>query len=196
MNYHALHQQRTENILLSLKKLDYLNRYQLQVMHNLKSPRNANRIINGLSEYISSFRFGLEKIYYLNKAGRERVQCTKIRKKTPNVQHYLLRNQFYIFKKYPATWENEIKLMADKYSLICDAEYREFYNGKRCFVEIDISQPMAVNKAKIDKYRKIKELTGADFNLIWVTELESRRHKLMRMCEGLPGKVYTLNDII
>lgn len=196
MNYHHLHQQRTENILLSLKKLDYLNRYQLQVMHNIKTSANANRVLRGLSEYVSSFRFGLEKVYYLNKAGRERVQCTKIRKKTPNVQHYLLRNQFYIYKKYPATWENEMKFKVDKISLICDAEYREFYNGKRCFVEIDISQPMSNNKSKIDKYRKIKELTGADFNLIWVTELESRRHKLMKMCEGLPGKVYTLQDII
>lgn len=89
-----------------------------------------------------------------------------------------------------------MKFKVDKISLVCDAEYREFYNGKRCFVEIDISQPMAANKTKIDKYRKIKELTGAEFNLIWVTELESRRHKLMRMCEGLSGKVYTLSDII
>jgi hypothetical protein len=165
-------------------------------MHNLKSSRNANRVLNGLSEYVSSFRFGLEKVYYLNKAGRERVQCTKIRKKTPNIQHYLLRNQFYIYKKYPASWETEMRFKVDNISLICDAEYREFYNGKRCFVEVDISQPMAVNKTKIEKYRKIKDLTGADFNLIWVTELESRRHKLMRMCEGLPGKVYTLKDII
>jgi hypothetical protein len=148
-----------------------------------------------MSDYISTFRFGPENVYYLNKQGRDRVQCEKVRKKTANVKHYLIRNQFYIYKKYPATWENEIKLTVNNLSLICDAEYREFYNGKRCFVEVDISQPMAANKAKIDKYKRIQELTGSPFNLIWVTELESRRYKLTQLCEGLAGRVYTFNDI-
>lgn len=193
MNYHALHQQRTENILLSLKKLDYLTRSQLQTLHNLKSMRNANRVLNNLSEYVSFFRHGLEKVYYLNKAGRERVQCDKVRKKTPNIQHFLLRNQFYIYMKRPATWENEIKIKVGDVSIVCDASFT--YQGKKCFVEVDISQPMMKNKAKVDKYKKMKELTDDPFSLIWITEIESRRYKLAKLCEGLIGTVFTLNDI-
>jgi Replication-relaxation len=193
MNHQVLHQQRTENILLSLKKLDYLTRSQLQILHNLKGDRNANRVLKNLDEYISCFRHGLEKVYYLNKNGRERVQCEKVRKKTPNIQHFLIRNQFYIHMQRPSTWENEIKVSVGELSIVCDAKFE--YKGTPCFVEIDISQPMVKNKSKIDKYKKMKELTGDPFYLIWVTELESRRYKLTQLCEGLVGKIYTFNDI-
>ena len=38
-------EQREENILLSLKTLDYLTRSQLQVLHDLGSVRNASRVL-------------------------------------------------------------------------------------------------------------------------------------------------------
>lgn len=121
------------------------------------------------------------------------MQATVIRKKTPNIQHFLLRNQFFIHMKRPTTWENEIKVKVGDMALVCDAKFD--YKGVPCFVEVDVSQPMAKNALKIDKYKKLKQMTGDPFNIIWVTELETRRHKLTQLCEGLVGRVYTFNEI-
>ena len=157
MNKRVAKQQRIENILLTLRKFDYMNRSQLQAIHNLKSDRNANRFLNDMSEYLCSFRNGLENVYYLSKEGRERVKCDVIRKKTPQIQHFLLRNQLWIHLNCPSGWENEIKIEAGNTSIVCDAKYTA--NNIPVFVEVDISQPMSVNKKKIEKYKKIQELT-------------------------------------
>ncbi len=93
----------------------------------------------------------------------------------------------------PSTWESEIKVKVGDLSIVCDAKFD--YKSTPCFVEVDISQPMVKNKAKIDKYKRMKEMTGDPFYLIWVTELESRRYKLTQLCEGLVGQIYTFNDI-
>lgn len=170
-----------------------MTRRQLQTIHNLKGDRNANRVLNDMGEHLHSFRHGLENVYYLSKTGRERIKCDVIRKKTPQIQHYLLRNQLWIHLKYPSTWRNEVRIKAKDISIVSDAIFK---NGKaNVFVEVDISQAMAVNKKKIDKYRKIRDLTGQDFLLVWVTELESRRSKLMELMGDLTGRVFTLNEI-
>jgi hypothetical protein len=178
---------------LTLKRFDYMTREQLQVIHDLKSPRNANRFLNSIGEYLNKFRNETEFVYYLSKEGRERVDCPKIRKKTQNVDHYLLRNQLWIHLGKPHSWENEVKVTAGATSVICDAKYTK--NGKPAFIEVDISQPMSENKAKIERYRKIKEETGAEFYLIWVTALDSRKSKLNALCQGFKSMVYTLKDI-
>jgi hypothetical protein len=194
MDKRAIKQQRIENILLSLKRFDYLTRAQIQRIHDLKGERNANRFLNGMNEYLGSFRHGLEKVYYLNKAGRDRVNCDVIRKKTPQVEHFLLRNQAWIHLGKPRTWENEIKIKVGDVSVTCDAKFTA-KGGVPVFVEIDVSQPMAVNQRKIAKYKKIQELTGQPFHLVWITELESRRPRLTECSAGIPGRVYTLKEI-
>ncbi len=163
-------------------------------MHRLKGDRNANRILNDMSAYLNSFRNGWEKVYTLNKAGRERVQCTTTRKKTPNVQHFLIRNQLYIYWKRPKSWENEVKMVIGKESIVADAMFK--YKDAKVFVEVDVSQPMATNSRKIEKYAKMLRNSQEPFFLIWVTELESRRATLNRLMNGLPGQVYTLNEIL
>lgn len=86
-----------------------------------------------------------------------------------------------------------MKIMAGDVSIISDAM---FYHGKTpVFVEVDVSQPITKNKAKIEKYRRLKEITKQDFVLMWVTELESRRPRLNALCGGLKSRVYTLNEI-
>lgn len=179
---------------MSLKRFDYLTRSQIQRIHNLKGDRNANRFLNDMGEYLSSFRHGLEKVYYLNKSGRDRVNCEVIRKKTPQIQHYILRNQAWIHLGRPFDWENEVKIIVGDTSIICDAKYTA--KGKiPVFVEIDVSQAMAVNQRKIEKYRKFKELTGQKFFLIWITELDSRRVKLKELSEGLSAIVHSAKEI-
>lgn len=187
-------QQRIENILLSLKRFDYLTRAQIQTIHGLKGERNANRVLNDMDEYLGKFRHEKEYVYYLNKAGRDRINCDVIRKKTPNIQHFLIRNQMWIALKYPRTWENEIKIKVGDTSIVCDAKYT-LKGGIPVFVEVDVTQPMIKNRAKIEKYRKIGEMTGQPFHLLWITEVEGRRAKLTEMMAGLSGKIYTLKDI-
>lgn len=186
-------QQRIENILLSLKKQSYMTRKQLQTLHRLGGDRNANRVLKDMSEYLHSFKHGMENVYYLSKQGRERVNSKVIRKKTAQVEHFLLRNQLWIHLKCPITWKNEMKIKAEGLTIRCDAM---FYQGKTpVFVEVDVSQPMMRNKAKIEKYKKLKEISDQEFYLVWVTALESRRATLKELMKGLSGKVYTLNEI-
>lgn len=187
-------QQRFERILFSLKQFDYLTQVQIKEIHNLKGDRNANRILNSMSSYLSSFRLGLEKVYYLNKNGREYVGHSVIRKKTPNVEHFLTRNQLWIHMQKPKEWKNEVKIKAGDTSIICDAQT---YQGNiPVFIEVDISQSMQVNKQKIQKYRKLKELSKDPFYVVWVTKIDSRRKRISELSQGLPGYVYTLEEII
>jgi hypothetical protein len=186
------YRQRVENILLSLKRCDYLSRSQIQQMHNLKSTRNANRVLKSMDEYLYSYRNGLEKVYYLNQRGRDQVNCKVIRKKTQNVSHTILRNQLFIHLGYPSTWKNEIKVKVGGVSLICDAKFE--HKKTPCFVEVDCAQSMKRNRAKIEKYRKFRELAGS-FQLIWITDLESRRSRLEELCSGLNHRIYTSKEV-
>ncbi|WP_078379178.1 replication-relaxation family protein [Sutcliffiella halmapala] len=185
-------QKRLEEILLSLKKCDYLSREQLQRMHRLGQDRNAQRVLSNMAEYIAHFHEHKKKIYYLNAAGREMVQAEKVRKKTPQVNHYLMRNDLYICLGRPSTWKNEVKISVNNISLISDAVY--IYNKLHQFIEIDYKQSMAKNIKKIKKYRKLSTY-NPQFSLVWVTTTAFRMKKLEKLCEGLQGKVYLWEDL-
>jgi Replication-relaxation len=187
-------EQREENILLSLKKLDYLTRSQLQALHGLGSARNASRVMKQLEEYVSSFRDG-ENIYYLNAEGRERVNSKKVRKKTVQARHYIMRNSIYIAFGCPVTWKNEVKLeVPGEVKIVCDAL---FVRDKRYhIVEVDYAQKMNVNKNKIAKYRKLIELGVFEQPpaFVWITTTEFRRKQLTKLCEGLDARIFTVKD--
>jgi hypothetical protein len=182
-----------------LKKLDYLEREQLQKIHRLGRKRNANRILQQLSPYLSKYREEYSTIYYLNSNGRDYVNSNKIRKKTNFVQHVLMRNDFYIYAGYPAEWKNEMKLSDGETTVICDSWFKS--NGKYHILEVDHCQTMKENRNKIEKYRKLfdngvmKTHLGYLPLLIWLTTTELRKKKLIELCKGLPYMVYTIDDI-
>ncbi|MFP5111816.1 replication-relaxation family protein [Bacillaceae bacterium C204] len=190
---------RQEQILLSLKKLDYLDRDQLNRIHRLGTIRNTNRILKQLSLYLSSYREDYSTIYYLNKEGREYVTSEKIRKKTNFVNHVLMRNQFYIYAGFPSEWKNEMELNDGEYKVICDAWFNS--NGKYHILEVDYQQTMKENRIKIEKYRGLYKNKGMENKLgyvpplIWVTTTELRKKKLTELCKGLPYGIFTINDI-
>lgn len=174
-----------------MSRCDYLSRSQLQRMHRLGSDRNARRVLQDMEEYLSYFRDG-EKIYYLNKNGRERVQCSKVRKKSVQVQHYLMRNELFLTLGQPSTWKNEVKFgFKDTAVVIADALFKKdnMYHA----VEVDHAQKMIKNRAKIEKYRKIRERVA--FKLIWITTTDYRRKQLADLCEGLDVTIYTISDL-
>ncbi|KQL20459.1 hypothetical protein AN957_18930 [Cytobacillus solani] len=191
--------ERQERILLSLKKLDFLNRDQLMKLHRLGKKRNANRILHDLSYYLSSFREGYQAIYYLNKEGREYVNSQKVRKKNSFVNHVLMRNDFYIFMGFPHEWINEAKVKDSKYSVVCDAWFKK--GGLYHILEVDHTQKMKENKVKVAEYKNLYKSgeMAAHFGyfpkLIWITTTELRRKQLTELCKGLPCTVYTISDI-
>ncbi|MFS1516100.1 replication-relaxation family protein [Bacillus sp. SCS-151] len=186
--------QREEAILLSLKKLDYLNRSQLQILHNLGSDRNASRVLKGMDDYLSYFREG-ENVYYLNKVGREAVDCDKVRKRTLQTQHYIMRNYLYIAHGCPSSWQNEMSLeVKGVVKVIADALFvkdRRYY-----IIEVDHTQKMLENKSKVERYRKLIEAGVFERKPVfrWITTTEYRRKKLTKLCEGFDAMVFTINE--
>jgi DNA-binding PadR family transcriptional regulator len=192
----ALREQREENILLSLRKLNYLTRSQLQAIHRLGTARNASRFMKRLQDqgYVSSFRDG-ENVYYLNQEGRERVGATKVCKKTAQARHHIMRNSAFIAFGSPMSWKAEMKLeVPGEVRIIADAL---FLKDKRYhIVEVDHQQKMSANRAKVKKYRRLMELSVFEQPpvFIWVTTTEFRRKQLLRICEGLDVHVFTITD--
>lgn len=192
--------ERDEMILSSLRKLDYLSRSQLQKLHQLGGERNARRVMASLSDYLLSFRGdNRESIYYLNKAGRERVGAEKVRAKLSDANHYLMRNDAYLFFR-GNDWKNEMKFtIPGTVQVIPDAYF--MLNGRRHFLEVDHLQAMAKNKEKLEKYRKLKASNLLQERLryfptiIWVTLTETRKKQIESWSEGLETKIYLWKEI-
>lgn len=180
-----------------MKKFDFLTRDQLAAYFKLGKICNTNRVLRNLSDYLTVVRDGYQSIYYLNKNGREYVDCDKIRKKGGHVQHVVMRNEIWLHFKCPKDWKNEIKISNEKTSVIADAVFTR--NGFYHFLEVDHLQSMKENRLKIERYKSLLESLLKQFGyyptLVWLTTTEHRRKQLEKACEGLKVKVYTINDI-
>lgn len=183
-------EKRIEQILLSLKKLDYLTRSQIQRIHNLGGKRNANKILQNMGEYLSSWR-ERETIYYLSREGREYTGATKVRKKSPQAEHFLMRNDTYIFFGMPTTWRTELKVKKNDVSIVPDALFQ--HRNTLHLLEVDRTQYVANNKKKIDRYRKLAQY--GPFKLVWITTSPHRKNRLKSLSEGLDYIVYTIDEI-
>lgn len=183
-----------------MKKLDYLSRSQIQRLHDLGGDRNARRVLSNMGSVVSSFRGETgESIFYLNKAGRERIGCETVRQKMAQVNHYLMRADAYMYF-LPDEWKNEVKVsVGDIVRLVPDAYFS--YQLRRHFLEIDHLQHMQKNRDKIERYKRLRD-TGSFQErlryfprLVWVTVTESRKRQLMELCSGLDSMIYTWADI-
>lgn len=178
-----------------------MSRGQLQRLHRLGGDRNAQKVLKSMEEYLQCFReetYGT--VYYLSRAGRQMIGSTKVVRRTLQVRHTLMRNDFYFHIGCPVNWRNEIKVTDGQTTLVTDAL---FVKDKRYnFLEVDNTQSMAENNAKIKRYRDMCErgLFQKDFgyfpSLHIVTVSRSRVRRFMEMCEGLPVQVYYHEDII
>lgn len=170
-------------------------------MHQLNGDRNALRVLQGMSEYISSFRCESgENVYYLSKQGRDRTGAEVARTKTTQANHYLMRADAFIHYAGNSEWKNEPKYtIPDIVTVIPDARF--IHNQRLHFLEVDHLQHMNKNKEKIDKYLKLRE-TGAVQKkygyfprLVWVTVTETRKKQLAAWCEGLETTIHLWDDI-
>lgn len=152
-----------------------------------------------MEEYLNCFRYS-ENIYYLNTKGRERVDSKKIRNKTGNVTHFLMRNTLYIAYKCPSTWRNEIRIQSkgatskDAITVVPDALFK--MEERWHFVEVDHIQKMQKNEGKLTRYRKLIERNafGHIPKFIWITTTEYRRKRLKELCKGLDCDIWTTAD--
>jgi hypothetical protein len=187
-------EQRHENILLSLKKLGFLSRSQIQKLHRLGGVRNTNRILKDMEEFLNVVRLN-ENVYYLNSEGRERVGSQKVLKKTHQITHHLLRNSLYISYGCPTTWQNEVKIKIDgKVFLIADAMFD--MAGMKNIIEVDHTQKMNENRNKIKKYKHLLKLGvfQKEPKFIWVTTTEYRKKQILKACEGMKVRVYLASE--
>lgn len=193
--------QREERILLSLKRLGYLTRSQLQRMHKLGKTRNTNRILSELDDYVNTFRDNYDTVYYLSKLGREYTQAKRVLRKTQYAMHTVMRNEWFIYTGMPAYWKNEVKIGDAVETRICDTLYKD--NDYLIILEVDRYQKMSENRVKAQSYYgmykrgAITRKFGYFPTVVWLTSTELRRKQLKGICNelGLPAEVYTLEDI-
>lgn len=193
---------RWERILSSLDKLDYATRRQLQAIHDLKSDKNAYRILSEMEseKLINSVRRE-QKIYYLTKKGRQYVGSSKDVPGKQVIEHILMRNQLYIRLGCPGTWRTErpISLKDSGVRIVPDA----MYNVKNLyyFIEVDRSQPMSENRKKIDQYTILKDAFLQQFGeepiLLFYVMTDNRKKAINAYAHGkIRCKIYTTEDVI
>ncbi|PKR86084.1 replication-relaxation family protein [Heyndrickxia camelliae] len=193
--------QRHEAILLTLDKLEFVTKGQLQAIHNLGGGKNAYRILKEIKEegYIQCKRI-VENIYYLTKEGRELIGSTKDVKWNQNVEHTLMRNDLYVLLGCPDNWKNEPQVKVKVKDGLSHKEInfrpdaRFYQKGVHHFVEIDNVQSMGENKKKLQIYYEVKEAFkmqfGHDPKIIFFTKSELRKRRLAEWGEGLNLHIY------
>ncbi|HZG16987.1 MAG TPA: replication-relaxation family protein [Candidatus Bathyarchaeia archaeon] len=178
-----------------------MSRAHIQRLHHLGGDRNAQKVLKQMEDYLHSFReerYGT--VYYLSKYGRQMIGSTKRVRRTLQVIHTLMRNDFFFYMNCPAYWKNEMKVsVGEKIKVVPDAVFRS--NQRYQFLEIDNTQTMADNKLKIDRYKEMfqtgmfQKQFGYFPTLHIVTVNQSRVRRFKEMCDGLPSNVYLIDNI-
>ncbi|SEK77369.1 Replication-relaxation [Paenibacillus sp. cl141a] len=130
--------------------------------------------------------------------GRKEIGSSSLKRKTPHVQHTVMRNEVFLWLQ-PEQWREEFTLKWDDNTIITDALFK--LDGKYGFLEIDITQSMAQNEKKINMYKRLRvsgrwqAKNGPFPEVLYVTISEYRKEKLSKMLGDLQGRVVTVNDI-
>ncbi|MGD6782129.1 replication-relaxation family protein [Sutcliffiella horikoshii] len=189
--------------MLSLDKMEFATRSQLQALHNLSSKRNASRVLHNMKEYLNVKRLD-ENIYSLNAIGRKVIGS---KKKPPQLNHMiyhtLLRNDAYIYFDAPTEWEvekgfdveivenqNGISMKKMKY-VRPDVIFK--VKGQFHFLEVDHKSRMQSNYDKIRLYSQILPSFIKSFHIpkiVFVTT-KSRKEKLIQL-----GKEFGMDIIV
>lgn len=180
-------------------KLDLLSRSQLQEIHQLGGNRNASRVMKQLEPYVSVIRRADDSIYFLNKAGRERVGSENVITKSTPYHHTLLRNDVYCYYK-PRMWKNEYEIKVRDFHIRSDAVF--MIKDKHFLLEVDNEQKMSVNKEKLNEYFRFmnadiwqKSNKGTFPTILFYVLSDYRKAKLLEYNPGIPLTVLTKKDL-
>lgn len=190
-------QSRWMQILSSLDDFGFLTTSQIQRLHGLGSRRNTHRILTDMDSMLNSFRLD-ESVYYLSAAGRKLIGSKKVRRKTLTAPHTLLRNEVYIWAK-PSLWKQEQAIKWQGKTLVPDALYQK---DQMYFLEIDLTQSMAINKQKIALYSELRDSGlfqkqfSCQFPIVqFVTTTEYRQKQLRSKLNKLQSEVLLHHDL-
>jgi hypothetical protein len=143
-------------------------------------------------------------VYYLNGKGREWVGSENEVKWSLQVEHYLMRNDIWIYYYSPKDWVTEqpinIKVGLEQHVLVPDASFT--IEGKWYFVEVDRMQDMKKNREKIELYSKLSPLMEKQYGhrptVVFYTTTPVRKDKLKQLCveRQLMCRVMTKGDLV
>ena len=187
----------------------------LQQIHDLKSYRNACRVVKQLEPFIHETFHNKSKIIYLNKQGRELIGSANEVKKTPLIDHVLLTNEVYTSLDCPYDWKKEVHFeleekkqtdieikvlgaikMSNKKKVIADATFTR--NGYLNIVEIDNTRKMLDNKKKIEMYAELFRLKkDCVMKLLFFTTTNDRKRKFEGWLQDykIRGEVVVFDDL-
>ena len=190
---------------MTIDRLGMAKIKHLQQIHDLKSYRNACRVIKQLSPYLHEMFHNKEKVVYLNKAGCDLIGSRKGVKKNNQIEHTLLANEAYLYFGCPIDWKREyvieektrvsglqlqlggLKLASKK--IVADAAFSR--NGYLYFVEIDNTRMMIDNQKKVESYL---ETLKPSQKLYIFTKTESRKKKFDMWLKGR-GEVIVFDNL-
>lgn len=152
-----------------------------------------------MEPWLNSFQ-DKEAVYYLNKAGRERVGSDKVISKSSVYVHTLMRNDVYCHYR-PKSWQNEFKIDVKGINIISDAVF--IYNGKYFLLEVDNQQKMSANKDKLERYFRFMKTNiwqnnykGEFPTILFYTLSDYRKAQLQEYNPGVPLTVITKKDLL
>ncbi|WP_263624251.1 replication-relaxation family protein [Cytobacillus kochii] len=190
-----------------MDKLTFATRRQLQTIHSLGSDRNATKVLNQMSDLLNKRMHEGRYVYYINQAGRELIGADMEVKWSLMVDHHLLRNDMYIYFKYPSDWRIEERitfrfnqgLTYKETSITPDATFtlQQIFH----FLEVDRTQSMIENKKKIKQYQLLSPIIEKQFKhrpkIVFYTTTKHRASILKKCCSdaGVECVVYTTDDI-
>lgn len=199
-------QLREEKILLLLNKMGFATREHLQGIPSLEMgvDRNALKILNQMGDLISKRNHMGKNVYSLARKGADLIGVEKVPTWSTQVEHYLLRNDMYVYFGCPSDWKNEKKIklkpsVGDEKILITDAMFSR--NGIYHFLEVDRTQSMVENKKKIQYYSLVNPIIKSQYahypTLLFYTTTPNRRETLAKLCKEyqLNFHIYTKEDL-
>lgn len=197
---------------MTIDKLGAATIKHLRGIHDLKSYRNACKVLKQIEQYTQTTFYNKQKVFYLNKQGRDLIGSEKEVKRNQNIEHTLLRNDAYIYLNCPFDWQNEAVIeydaqqpigngiiirgmsVATKSKIVADAMYKR--NGYTHLVEIDNIRDMKDNLKKIKSYADCFKYLDTPRLEIFTTTLD-RKRKFERwlLDYKLRGEVKTYEEI-
>ena len=203
---------------MTIDKLGAAKIAHLQKIHELKSYRNACRVIKQLEEYTFVAYHRKHKVLYLNKVGRDLIGSNSEVKKPSILDHMLYCNEAYIDLNCPIDWNREVqfellqprtmsdldikimgsslKVASSSKKIVADAAFNR--NGYTHLVEIDNTRKMIDNQKKMEAYRELFNITkDKTLMLLIYTTTNDRKQKFEKMLRDykLSGKVKTFQEI-
>lgn len=204
---------RIEQLLMTINRLGAATIRQVHGIHpELKTYRNACYALKQLEPYTNTTFYNREKVFYLNKSGRDLIGSEKEFKVSQKLEHTLLRNEVYIYLNCPIDWQNEKVIeyasespnlngiivrgvnVAKRNKIVSDGYYLR--NGYTHIVEIDNKRDMKENHKKIIAYKECFKYLDTPRLEMFTNTLDRKRKLEKWMIENkLRGEIKTYEEI-